>query len=140
MTTQTIHQHPAEITLISATLGLPTWNPRPELGETTTRIVVWSLRELDLIHTRTGGTVTARQIERASSDGSPCAVIEVTVTVDVPGVGPVEVVTDWEPAAEVYGLALPVICALRPTPAAVEPTVQDTAREDRAYWNDRYDD
>lgn len=86
--------------------------PRPELGETSTRLCVWSVRELDAIHGHASGTVTARQVERTITDGSPYTVIEVTVTVDVPNVGPVEVFTDWEPAAELYGLALPVIRAL----------------------------
>lgn len=86
--------------------------PRPELGETNTRICVWSIRELDATHARTGGTVTARQVERTSSDGSPYTVIEVTVTVAVPNVGPVEVFTDWEPAEEPHVFALPVIRAV----------------------------
>ncbi|WP_030992224.1 hypothetical protein [Streptomyces sp. NRRL S-1813] len=86
--------------------------PRPEIDETDTRRCVWSVRELDAVHARTGGTVTARKAERTITDGSPYTVIEVTVTVDVPNVGTVEMFTDWEPATELYGLALPVIRAL----------------------------
>ncbi|MCR8574704.1 hypothetical protein [Streptomyces sp. Isolate_219] len=86
--------------------------PRPEIGETDTRRCVWSVRELDDVYAHAGGTVTARQVERTIPDGSPYAVIEVTVTVTVPNVGTVEVFTDWGPAEEPHGLALPVIRAL----------------------------
>ncbi|MFG2826081.1 hypothetical protein ACGFWI_01140 [Streptomyces sp. NPDC048434] len=99
--------------LVREALGLAGLHvPRPELDETDTRICVWSVRELDDVHARTNGTVTARQVERTTGDGSPYAVIEVTVTVDVPHVGPVEAFTDWEPATEFHGFALPVIRAL----------------------------
>ncbi|MFF8901692.1 hypothetical protein ACF082_29895 [Streptomyces lydicus] len=112
--------------------------PRPELGETTTRRCVWDVRELDTLYARVGGTVTARQVERDYGGGT-FSTTEVTLAVPTPDGAVVEVFTDWEPAAEVYALDLPVIRALRPALAAVEPTVQDAAREDRAYWNDRYD-
>ncbi|MCZ1006357.1 hypothetical protein [Streptomyces lydicus] len=99
--------------LVRDALGLTRLHiPRPELDETDTRICVWSVRELDDVHARTNGIVTARQVERTAGDGSPYAVIEVTVSVDVPHVGPVEAFTDWEPAAEVHGFALPLIRAL----------------------------
>ena len=89
--------------------------PRPELGETDACLVVWSIRELNDLYIRTRGAVTARQPRTGDR-------------------------ADWEPAEEVYALALPVIRSLwrRAAPSA-EPTVEDAAREDREYWTDRYD-
>jgi hypothetical protein len=91
---------------------------RPEDGETPVRRLVWSIRELDELHARVGGAVAVRQVERTFSDGAYTA-MEVTVTVTLPGIAwPVEIVTDWDPADEPHGFALPVIRALN-APAAV---------------------
>jgi len=89
---------------------------RPDEGETPVRRLVWSIRELDELYTRHGGTVKVRQVERTVSDGGVYAVMEVTVTVTLPGIAwPVEIVTDWDPADEGYGFGLPVIRALNST-------------------------
>ncbi|MFH9248211.1 hypothetical protein ACH4LK_22620 [Streptomyces lydicus] len=129
--------HRARLRTVLGLRHLPT--PRPELGETDARRCVWDIRELDALYARLGGTVTTRQVERDYGGGT-FSTTEVTLAVPTPDGGTVEVFTDWEPAAEADTLDLPVIRALHPVPVTVEPTVQDVAREDRGYWNDRYDD
>lgn len=95
---------------VCAALGLHhSWKPCPEFGETATRFCVWSVRELQDVYARVGGTVTAQQVERTLSDGDRYTITEVTVTVDIPDVGSVQVFTDWDPADEGYGYDLPVI-------------------------------
>lgn len=90
-------------------------------GETPTRFSMWDVEELNAPFTRTGGTVTAQQVERPLSDGRTFSVIEVTITVDLPGIGTVEVFTDWDPSDEPHGFALPVILALNaPKPEIVK--------------------
>lgn len=85
---------------------------RPDEGETPVRRMVWSVRELDDVFSRAGGAVSVRQVERTFSDGTYTA-MEVTVTVTLPGIAwPVQVFTDWNPAEEPHGFALPVIGAL----------------------------
>lgn len=76
-------------------LGLRHWKPNADHGETETRLVLWSQLELSDLYERVGGTVTSRQVDRTDSDGARWTAEEITVTVDVPGVGPVEAVTDW---------------------------------------------
>ena len=76
-------------------LGLRHWKPNADHGETETRLVLWSQLELNDLYQRVGGTVTSRQVQRVDSDGVTWAAEEITVTVDIPGVGPVEAVTDW---------------------------------------------
>lgn len=87
--------------------------------ETETRVSMWDIRDLNDVHARVGGTVTARQVERTAwSDVRTYTVTEVTITADLPGIGVVEVFTDWDPADETYGFTLPVIRALAEVPAA----------------------
>ncbi|MEV5447544.1 hypothetical protein AB0N23_34235 [Streptomyces sp. NPDC052644] len=89
---------PTEVAQVRTTLGYPAgWRPRPHLGETTTRLTVWSQHELDALYQRVGGTVTTRQATRTTADGTTTwTATEITLTVQVPGVGPVEIVTDIE--------------------------------------------
>lgn len=87
------------------------WKPRPELGETVTHITMWTQRELNNVYERVGGTVTTRQVERSTSDGSVTwTATEITLTVDLRGIGPVEIVTDWD--EETGGRDLPVMRAI----------------------------
>ncbi|MFF7901200.1 hypothetical protein ACIO02_34075 [Streptomyces sp. NPDC087568] len=85
----------AQVAAVSSFLGLPHWRPRPEVGETETRVLMWSQLELNALYERIGGTVTSRQVEHTTSDGRPWTEEEITVTVDVPGVGLVQAVTGW---------------------------------------------
>lgn len=97
---------------VAKALGFHTgWKPNTHLGETATRITMWTQFELNTVFERVGGTVTSREVERTGSDGDVTwLATEITVTVTVPGVGPVELVTDWdEPTG---GRDLPVIQAL----------------------------
>ena len=84
-------------------LGLRHWKPNADHGETETRLILWSQLELNDLYERVGGTVTSRQVERIGSDGTVWAEEEIIVTVDVPGVGPVEAVTDWCEDLAKYG-------------------------------------
>lgn len=98
---------------VRTALGLHySWTPRAELGETITRFCVWSVRELDAVLAAVGGTITAQQVERTLSDDTTFTVTEVTVTVDILGIGTVQVFTDWDPADEEYGYSLAVIRAI----------------------------
>ncbi|MGQ4343550.1 hypothetical protein [Streptomyces sp. SAS_275] len=88
------------------------YQPRADLGETATRYIVWSQVELNAVFERVGGTVTARRVERSTSDGSSTwAATELTLTVNIPGVGPVQVITDLEEESAVYPTDLPVVRA-----------------------------
>jgi hypothetical protein len=93
----------ALIAHVRTALGLHRWRPTADHGETETRIVMWSQLELTDLYERVGGTVTTRQVERSASDGTTWTAEEITVTVDVPGVGPVEATTDWCDDLEKYG-------------------------------------
>jgi hypothetical protein len=97
------------IARVRTALGLKHWRPDAEGGETETRIVMWSQLELNDLYLRVGGTVTSRQV--ACGDRTE---EEITVTVDVPGVGPVEAVTDWYEGLAKYGARdeLPLMLAL----------------------------
>jgi hypothetical protein len=103
---------PTTVETVSAALGYPAdWQPRPHLGETATYLTVWSQIELNALFERVGGTLTTRQVERTTSDGSTTwTATEITLTVDVDGAGPVEVVTDIEDDPEHgYRTDLPVV-------------------------------
>jgi hypothetical protein len=106
---------------VRTALGLPATYPAPrlEFDETETRVSVWDVRQLNDVFAHVGGTVAAAQVECTLSDDTTYTVIRVTVTVDLAGVGAVEVFTDWDPADEAHGFALPVIVALNRVPAAV---------------------
>ncbi|MFE2710575.1 hypothetical protein ACFXKI_00940 [Streptomyces mirabilis] len=96
------------------------WKPNAHLGETATRISMWSQIELNTVFERVGGTVTTRQVERSTSDGdSTWTATEITLTVQVPDVGPVEVVTDIEDDPEHgYRTDVPVVALARYQSAA----------------------
>lgn len=83
---------------VRTALGLPQYRaPRPDFGESATRVSMWSVRELGAVYARVGGTVTTRQVNRALSDGDTYAATEVTLTVTLPSItGPVEVFTDLD--------------------------------------------
>jgi hypothetical protein len=107
---------PAAVAKVRAALGYSAgWQPRVHLGETATYLTVWSQRELNDLYLRVGGTVTLRQVERSTSDGSSTwTATEITLTVAVPGVGPVEIVTDIEDDPERgYRTDLPVVAVAR---------------------------
>ena len=90
-----------------AALGLPGAPVREWLGETATRITVWSLRELDAIATRHPGRITRRQVTRTLSDGSVYETIEVTLAVwHHDFINPIEVVTDWDDDFDPAGLSI----------------------------------
>ncbi|NUS83675.1 MAG: hypothetical protein HOY75_13245 [Streptomyces sp.] len=87
-----------QIARVGQALGLRIgWKPNAHLGDTATRITMWTQHELNDVFERVGGTVTTRTVQRASSDGeSTWDATEITLTTEVPGVGYVEVVTDWD--------------------------------------------
>lgn len=91
------------IATVRTALGLTHWRPNANHGETETRIVMWSQLELNDLYEQVGGTVTTRRVERTTSDGATWTDEEITVTVDVPGVGPVEATTDWCEDLAKYG-------------------------------------
>lgn len=107
---------PAVVAKVNAVLGFRT-NPSPRayLGETATYMLVWSQMELNDLFERVGGTVTSRQVERSASDGSATwTATELTLTVQVPGVGPVEIVTDIEDDPETgFRTDIPVVAVAR---------------------------
>ncbi|MFF7947009.1 hypothetical protein [Streptomyces griseorubiginosus] len=84
--------------------------PQPHLGETATSLTMWSQHELNAVFERVGGTVTTRVVERTCSTGSAWQATEITLTVEVDGVGPVTVSTDWD--EESGGRDLPLMQAI----------------------------
>ncbi|WP_437022581.1 hypothetical protein [Streptomyces sp. enrichment culture] len=105
----------ATVEKVRAALGYSAgWKPDRHLGETATYLTVWSQMELNDLFERVGGTVTTRQVERSVSDGATWTATEITLTVDVDGVGPVEVVTDIEDDPEHgYRTDIPVVAVAR---------------------------
>ncbi|MEU1078197.1 hypothetical protein ABZ404_37035 [Streptomyces sp. NPDC005878] len=96
---------------IGTALGFTTPTaPQTHLGETDTHRTVWSQYELNTVYERVGGTVTTRTVERSASDGSAWQATEITLTIQVPGVGPVTVSTDWD--EESGGRDLPLMQAI----------------------------
>lgn len=86
---------------------------RPGDGETPVRRLVWSIRELDELYTRVGGKAAVKPVERTDPDEGVYAVMEVTVTMTLPGIAwPVEIFAEWEPSEEPHGFELPVVRAL----------------------------
>jgi hypothetical protein len=107
---------PAAVAKVRAVLGFSVgWQPDAYLGETATYLTVWSQHELNDLYLRVGGTVTLRQVERSTSDGSSTwTATEITLTIEVPGVGSVEIVTDVEDDPEHgYRTDLPVVAVAR---------------------------
>lgn len=82
---------------VRVALGLPGHGqPRSELGETATCVHMWDQVDLNAVYERVGGTVTTRTVQRSTSGGEATwQATEITVTVDLPGIGAVEIVTDW---------------------------------------------
>jgi hypothetical protein len=104
----------AVVEKVRATLGFPRgWRPDPYLGETATYLTMWSQMELNDLFEQVGGTVTTRQVERSTYGcDNTWTATEITLTVDVPDVGPVQVVTDIEDDPEHgYRTDVPVILA-----------------------------
>jgi len=107
---------PAMVERVGAALGFPAgWQPDAYLGETATYLTVWSQHELNDLYLRVGGTVTSRQVERSTDGGDiTWTATELTLTVDVPEVGPVEIGTDIEDDPEHgYRTDLPVVAVAR---------------------------
>ncbi|MEU8473737.1 hypothetical protein [Streptomyces hygroscopicus] len=103
-----------------AAIGMPGAPIREWLGETATRITVWSLRELDAIATRHPGRITRRQVTRTLSDGTAYETIEVTLAIRHDDfVNPIEVVTDWDEDLDTSGLSI----AARLGPRCTNPAV-----------------
>ena len=112
---------PAVVEMVRVVLGYSAgWRPDAHLGETATHLTVWSQMELNDLFERVGGTVTTRQVERSTFGGeSTWTGTEITLTVQVPGVGPVEVVTDIEDDPEHgYRTDIPVVAMARYQSAA----------------------
>lgn len=84
--------------------------PQPFLGETATSLTMWSQHELNTLYERVGGKVATRIVERTCSTGSTWQATEITLTVEVPGIGPVTVSTDWD--EESGGRDLPLMQAI----------------------------
>ncbi|MFF3511544.1 hypothetical protein [Streptomyces sp. NPDC002573] len=95
---------------VRTALGLPGYPPAEGDGETARRVGMWSQYELSAVFERVGGTVTTRTVQRLASTGSTWEATEITVTVDLPGIGTVEVFTDWD--EESGGRDLPLIQAI----------------------------
>ena len=91
---------------VRAALGVPGRRVNEAEGETARRVGVWSQYELDEVYERVGGVVTTRTVQRTYSGGTFPAV-EITVTATLPGIGVVEIVTDWD--EESGGHDLPVM-------------------------------
>lgn len=136
---------PAVVARVNAALGIrASWKPRPHLGETATHRVVWSQMELNEIFGRVGGTVSLRQVERSNRDGEAgWAATEITLTVQVPDVGPVTVATDIEDDPEHgYRTDVPVVAVARYEAAARHVTEITAALADPDYkptgleWDD----
>ncbi|MBL1086776.1 hypothetical protein JK359_33255 [Streptomyces actinomycinicus] len=119
------HREPAPVfdealaARVQTALGLRCWRPNAEHGETETRLVLWSQLELNDLYERVGGTVTSRKVHREASDGAAWTAEEITVSIDVPGVGLVEATTDWYEGLATYGPRdeLPLMRALNPRPS-----------------------
>ncbi|MEU9323227.1 hypothetical protein AB0D91_05345 [Streptomyces canus] len=97
---------------VRTALGFPTgWKPYASLGETATHLTAWSQMELNDLFLRVGGDVSTRRVERSTSDGvSTWTATEIALTVQVDGVGPVEIVTDIEDDPEHgYRVDVPVV-------------------------------
>lgn len=82
---------------VRAALGLRPTPPCPGLGESATRVSVWDVTVLQAVMDQVDGTLTAREIEHPLSTGTTHRVTEITLTTELPGIGTVEVFTDWEP-------------------------------------------
>ena len=104
----------AELTLtdrVRTALGMPGRQKRENEGETARRVGVWSQYELNAVYAQVGGTVTTRTVQRSTyGDESTWEATEITLTVALPGIGTVEVFTDWY--EEYGGRDLPLMQAV----------------------------
>jgi hypothetical protein len=96
-------------TRVRKALGLRGYPHADGNGETARRVAMWSQEELNAVYERVGGTVTARTVKRTGSC-STWGATEITVTVDLPGIGTVEAFTDWD--EETGGRDLPLMQAI----------------------------
>lgn len=94
--------------LVARALGFHSgWTPNEYLGENLTYITTWSQHELNAVYLRTGGTVTTRPVERSTGEGrSTWPATEIVLTVNVPDVGEVRVVTDWDEPSDGHDLPI----------------------------------
>ncbi|MGW9401458.1 hypothetical protein [Streptomyces sp. NPDC055642] len=87
-----------ELTLadrVRTALGMPGRQMREDEGETARRVSMWSQYELNAVYERVGGTVTTRPVQRTTHGGDTTwQATEITVTVDLPDIGTVEIITD----------------------------------------------
>ena len=96
---------------VRAALGMPGRQMRENEGETARRVGVWSQYELNAVYEQVGGTVTTRTVQRSTyGDESTWEATEITLTVALPGIGTVEVFTDWY--EEYGGRDLPLMQAV----------------------------
>ena len=95
---------------VRTALGMPRFGPARDDNESETRLCMWDQADLNTVYERVGGTVTARTVERSVLHGSTWQATEITVTVDLPGIGHVEVFTDWY--EETGGRELPLMQAI----------------------------
>lgn len=112
---------PAIVEKVRLALGYSAgWRPRPHLGETATYLTVWSQVELNDLFEQVGGAVTTRQVERSTYGGDfTWTATEIALTIDVPDVGPVTVVTDIEDDPDHgYRTDVPVVAVARYQSAA----------------------
>ncbi|WP_327671858.1 MULTISPECIES: hypothetical protein [unclassified Streptomyces] len=95
---KTTSEAPTRAALVARALGFPRgWTPNEHLGETLHFITAWTQHELNTIYVRAGGTVTTRLVTRSTSNGdSTWPATEITLTVPVPNIGDVQIVTDWD--------------------------------------------
>ena len=104
----------AQLTLaarVRTALGMPGRRMREDEGETARRVGMWSQYELSDLYERVGGTVTTRTVQRSTYGGeSTWQATEITVTVDFPNLGAVEIFTDWD--EESGGHDLPLMQAI----------------------------
>lgn len=105
---------------VRTALGMPGRQMRKDEGETARRVGVWSQYELNAIYKRVGGTITTRTVQRSTHGGETTwNATEITVTVDLPDIGTVEIVTDWD--EDTGGRdELPLMQAIAPPPQILE--------------------
>jgi len=133
---------PAIVEKVRTALGFPRgWRPDAHLGETATYVTMWSQIELNALFERVGGTVTTRQVERSTHDGgSTWTATELTLTVDVPDVGPVEVATDIEDdPGRGYRTDIPVVAVTRYEVASARTAELSAAMDTRNLTSAEFD-
>ncbi|MEU4051266.1 hypothetical protein AB0F09_18965 [Streptomyces olivaceus] len=96
-------------------LGWRHWTPRTHAGETPTRVNAWDQHELSDLYERHGGLVTSQQVTRSVTNGrTTYEATEITLTIQVPDVGDVQIVTDWDEPAGGHDLPLMQVLAIAP--------------------------